>query len=1144
MPVFTIAKYHLHFIKKNQVALFTVLIPALALLSTCTKKNNQPMLFDVLDNKVTGLNFTNRLTSSDSFNLFKYMYFYNGAGIGAGDFNNDGKIDLFFSSNQGDNTLYLNSGGLQFKDVTAEANIPRDSSWSTGVSVVDINNDGLLDIYVCKVGKYKMLQSKNQLLICQGINKNGVPFYKDKAQEYGLDFSGFSTQAVFFDYDIDGDLDMFLLNHSVHENGTFRPRKNFIGTYHEQSGDRMYRNDATSALESVGQTHFTDVTNESAINSSAISYGLGVVVSDINLDGYPDLYVGNDFHENDYLYINQKNGTFKEELNDHIMHTSQFTMGVDAADVNNDGFPEVVTVDMLPADPYILKRSLGEDEYDVFHRKIQYGYNQQFTRNTLQLNQRNGMFSEIALYGGVAATDWSWAPLWMDFDNDGLKDLFISNGIPKRMNDIDYINFISNQEVQQKIQDNKMDETDAILIEKFPDIKLPNKFFRNNGQMGFNDIEQSVGNDRATYSNGAVYADFDNDGDLDVVVNNIDAPALLYQNKSNDINPVKCLEIKLKGSANNLNAIGAKVVMFANNEVRTYDKFPVHGFLSSMEMPLHIGLENTNIDSIFLIWPDNTYQPVTITNDTSLITLNYKTNLPKFNFDRIVSFKKNITLSLTDITAAVGLNYKHTETPFQEFDREPLIPRMMSTEGPALAVADINHDGFEDVFIGSSKREKSAVFLQDASGKFFKNSQPAIENDSTYEEVGACWTDVNNDGHIDLIAASGGNEYFGTDVNMLSRVYLNDGKANFTKLEHAFDNIYMNASCVAPYDFNGDGFIDLFLGGRSVPWEYGKIPQSYLLQNDGQGHFKDVTAAYSKDLSLAGFVTGASWVDMNKDGKKDLLVSTEWGGIDVFINASKKLRKQSITDKKGWWNFALPFDIDNDGDIDLIAGNLGLNSRLKASPTQPVKLYYNDFDKNGKKEQVLTYYVQGKEIPFANKAELEKQIPLLKKKFLYAKDLAKATLQEIFTEEKLDASEINTANYFANAVFINDGKMNFTVNEMPWQAQLTSFKDATVVNANNDNLPDLLLVGNFYENNIEMGRYDADFGTLLINKGNGKFAFENLNGLNIKGELRHIAKINIAKKEAFVIARNNDSAMVISFAGEFITKKQQKQIKR
>ena len=469
----------------------------------------QPAMFEVLDSSKTGLLFSNKLKPTQAFNMFKYMYFYNGGGVGAGDFNNDGLIDLFMSANQGDDKLYLNKGNLNFKDVTAEAKIPQDGGWSTGVSVVDINNDGLLDIYICRVGEFETLHGHNQLLICKGIDKNGVPFYEDEAKQYGLDFSGFSTQAVFVDYDMDGDLDCFLLNHSVHHNGSFAPRKNFLGTYHPLSGDRLYRNDGN---------HFTDVTRQSNINSSGISYGLGVAVADINLDGYPDLYVGNDFHENDYLYINQKNGTFKEEVNDHLMHTSQFSMGVDVADVNNDGYPEIISMDMLPSDPYILKRSLGEDEYDLFQYKIAAGYNYQYTMNNLQLNRRNGMFSEVGLYSGVYATDWSWAPLWMDFDNDGLKDLFISNGIPKRMNDMDYVNFISNQEIQNKISSNKMDEKDMALVNKFPEIKTPNRLFKNNGNMAFSDVNPQVDNDKPTYSNGAVYADFDNDGDLDIVV--------------------------------------------------------------------------------------------------------------------------------------------------------------------------------------------------------------------------------------------------------------------------------------------------------------------------------------------------------------------------------------------------------------------------------------------------------------------------------------------------------------------------------------------------------------------------------------------------------------------------------------------------
>ncbi|HEY5463196.1 MAG TPA: VCBS repeat-containing protein [Hanamia sp.] len=1091
----------------------------------CKHKPSVPPTFIVKDSKSTGLDFSNTLTPTQQMNALKYMYYYNGAGVGAGDFNNDGKIDLFFASNQGDNKLYLNEGNLHFKDVTKEAMIPEDGGWSTGVSVVDINNDGLLDIYICRVGNFGSLQSKNQLLICQGIDKNGVPYYKDEAHKYGLDFSGFCTQAVFFDYDGDGDLDMFLLNHTIFENGIVGARSMLLKKEVPVSGDRIYRND--------GNGHFTDVTNKTGINSSVLDFGLGISVSDINMDGYPDIYIGNDFQENDYLYINQHNGTFKEELTDHIMHTSKYTMGVDIADANNDGYPDIMSLDMLSSDPEILKRTHIDDDEDLSDLKLKLGYYYQYPRNNLQLNRRNGMFSEIGLYAGVAATDWSWSPLWMDFDNDGLKDLFISNGIPRRLNDIDYINFVSNNEIQQELQSGNIDKNNLDVINKFPQTKIYNKFFRNEGNMQFQDLGNKIGNDRKTFSNGAVYADFDNDGDLDVVVNNIDDPALLYENKTNDKTNTKnnkdFVEIKLKGSDKNINALGAKIILYCNGGIRTYEKYPVRGFMSSMETSIHIGLDKTIIDSAFLVWPDNTFQPIKLQPVNHLITFNYIKGLPEFDYRHITGYWKNPTRPMEDITSKVDLKYKHEENSYQEFNVQPLMPHMLSTEGPGLAIADLNHDGLDDVFIGSSKGKKSAIFIQKSNGKFFKTPQPALENDSMYEDVGACFADVNNDGNTDLIIASGGDESFGNNILLTPRVYLNDGKGHFTKLNNAFDNLFVNASCVVPCDFNGDGKIDLFIGGRSVPGDYGQVPKSYLLQNDGSGHFKDVTEKYAKGLSDIGFVTNAIWFDLNKDGEKDLILSLEWGGIIAFINHHGTFTKKILTDKKGWWNFILPVDVNNDGKIDLIAGNLGLNTRLKASQKEPVRLYYNDFDDNGKKEQVLTYYLDGREIPFANIADLEKQIPILKKRFLYAADFAKASLDDIFTKEKLANSEILTENYFQSAVLINQGNLNFTVQPLPWQAQLSSYRDAVVIDANGDNLPDILLVGNYYGNNVQMGRNDADFGTILINKGNGQFTCESINGLEIKGQVRHIKKINIGKKEAYILARNNDSTMVIDF---------------
>src|SRR6187399_106277 len=616
-----------HHLNNSTKVGYIIILPIIMLVSlffSCNEKKEEVQaMFEALDGKTTGIDFTNKLTATPQFNMFKYMYFYNGAGVGVGDFNNDGLSDIFFSANQGENKIYLNEGGMKFKDVTKEANIPQDGGWSTGVSVVDINNDGQLDIYVCRVGNYETLQSKNQFLICKGKDSNGIPYYENDATKMGLDFSSFSTQAAFFDYDLDGDLDFFLMNHSLRLNGAFNERLSYLGTFDTLAADYLFRNDSGI---------FMDISANAGINRSVIGYGLGLSVSDINLDGYPDLYIGNDFHENDYLYINQKDGTFKDVLAEVIMHTSHFSMGTDVADITNDGFPEIISMDMMPEDPYILKRSLGEDEYDLFHFKTAKGYQPQFARNALQLNRRNGSFSDIAFYSNVFATDWSWAPLWTDFDNDGWKDLFISNGISKRLNDMDYVNYVSSERALEKRYVNPADQNDMSLLEKFPQIKLANKFYLNKGEAKFVDVDSMIRNNPKTYSNGAAYADLDNDGDLDIVVNNADDPALIYKNLSNDGTIKRSfLELKLKGTSLNINAIGAKAIVFAKNEIRAYEKFPVRGFQGSMETPLHIGIDKTNIDSILLVWPDNTYEKLPAAKD-SILTIVYKQGLTKFNY--------------------------------------------------------------------------------------------------------------------------------------------------------------------------------------------------------------------------------------------------------------------------------------------------------------------------------------------------------------------------------------------------------------------------------------------------------------------------------------------------------------------------------
>ena len=1085
------------------------------LLAGC-REEAKDMQFELLESNRTGLHFSNELTPTARLNMFKYMYFYNGAGAAAGDFNNDGKVDLFFASNQAQNTLYLNDGDLHFRDITKEARIPADSGWSTGVSVVDINNDGLLDLYVCRVDQFEGLKGANQLLVCDGI-KDGIPTYTERSAEYGLSFSGFSTQAAFLDYDLDGDLDMFLMNHSVHHNGTFGKRERFMGTYHPLSGDRFFRND---------NGHYTDITKETGINSSVIGYGLGIVISDINMDGYPDIFIGNDFHENDYLYINQRNGTFRDEMQERTMHSSQFSMGVDAGDINNDGLPELVSMDMLPDDPYILRRSLGEDEYNLFKMKISYGYGYQYARNNFQLNRGNAMFSEVGLYAGIYASDWSWAPLWLDFDNDGWKDLFISNGIPRRLNDMDYVNYITNDELQQKIREARVTKEDMTAIDKFPQIKLPNRFFRNDRNAQFKDLAASVGNDQNTFSNGAVYADLDNDGDLDLVVNNISDPVVVYRNNANDKDSATYLDIRLKGPEKNINASGATVFLYSGSEVRTYEKTSVHGFQSSMEIPLHIGLRNTSVDSLILLWPDQCVQKINYSPTQKQITVQYSPGLPKVDKSRLLPVQHEVA-DFENVTAQTGLQYLHKENNFVEFNREPLVPRMLSTEGPALAIADINGDKLDDVFAGSARGSRSQVFLQQRGGRFVNLPQPALAADSNYEDVDASWTDVNGDGFPDLLVASGGNEYYGHDSMMLPRLYLNDGKGKLTRKEDAFSNVYLTGSCILPYDFNGDGHVDLFVGARDVPYEYGQIPESYFLVNDGKGKF---TTEKSIDGKI-GLVRDGEWIDIDNDGDKDLVLALEWDGICAMVNQQGRFTKTMLTDKKGWWNFVLPVDVNGDGKMDLVAGNMGLNCRLKASEDKPVRLYYNDFDGNGKKEQLVTYYIHGEELPFANKMELEKQIPLLKKKFLYAGDFAKANPEQIFGKEKLSASEIRTANYFLNSVLINKGGNKFELQALPWQAQLTPYMHATATDINEDGYPDLILAGNFYENNVQMGRNDADMGTVLVNNGKGNFTYAPASSLCLKGQVRKVFPIGIdGMKNTLCMIRNSDSLVVVRFS--------------
>lgn len=1097
---------------------------------SCEQAPELAPAFELLRKDATGLDFDNTPHQNADINVFNYMYFFNGGGVAAGDFNNDGKIDLFFTSNMGPDKLFLNDGGLHFRDVTqmAEINPPSSGtiSWKTGASVVDLNNDGLLDLYISQVGDYKAIKGHNRLLICQRI-ENGIPIFADKSSEWGLDLVGFGTQAAFFDYDGDGDLDMFQLNHSLHQNGTFGPRKQFEGTTHPLSGDKLLEN---------REGKFVDVTTQKGIQSTVIGYGLGIVISDLNLDGWPDIYIGNDFHENDYLYINSpvagKPGErcFKESLASSIQHTSRFSMGVDAADLNHDGFNEIISLDMEPEDPEILKASLGEDGFAIYQMKLGYGYQNQYARNALQLNDGTGHFQEIAQYAGVSATDWSWSPLFADFDADGNKDLFISNGIPRRMNDVDYMKF-QESKGEQSANEGGTEADKLAIVEKMPRIKLPNKFFHNHGDLRFEDWNGRIKNDLPTFSNGAITADLDNDGDLDVVVNNIEDEPFVYKNLERDQQAANhaSLCFQLKGPAANRNAIGTRVVLYRKNAMRQVEEFyPVRGYQSSCLAPMVIGIGDPNsVDSALVIWPDRSYERLENLNFNKCSDLSWRPGLPEFDYSRL---KKNTDTPFPfhDITQSAGLTFQHIENPFIEFNREALIPNMVSAEGPALAVGDVNGDGLEDVFFGSSKFEKSALYLQQKSGAFQLKTPQAILQDSIFEDVDAVFCDMDQDGDLDLAIAAGGNEWRSRDEAMKQRYYLNDGQGNFER--HDFPAAFATASCILPCDFNQDGRIDFFIGARAQPWSYGLTPSSYLFQNKGNGTFEDVSEQLGGGLKQAGLVKNGAWADLDGDGNQDLILAIEWEPITVFMNhvsSGKGFEKKVLNEQSGWWNFVLPGDFDGDGDQDILAGNLGQNGRFHPTPAEPVRLYVSDLDNNGQVDQILTYYLKHKELPFATFEEITKTIPSIKKKYLYAKDFAHASLPEIFGKDKLKKSVKREMNTVESMFFENTGGLQFKAHPLPAELQFSTLNAACATDLDGDGRMEVLLGGNFFECNIEMGRYDANFGNVLRFAKDGEMQVLPLGDIRIKGAVRRIRPVKTGGNTAYIFARNNEKCLVL-----------------
>lgn len=1088
---------------------------AAAVLLSCSR---QEKAFRIVPSSSSGITFRNTLEETVDFNIFNYMYFYNGGGVSVGDVNGDDLPDIYFTGNQVPNKLYLNEGGFKFRDVTEVSGVAGYNAWSTGVTMADVNNDGRLDIYVGFLGDYAIYQSRNQLFINEGNNADGVPVFTDKARDFGLDLAGFSTQAAFFDYDRDGDLDMYMLNHSLHQNGTFG-RSKLRYERHALAGDKLLRNDGG---------RFIDVTAESGIYSSVIGYGLGLCAGDINMDGWIDIYVGNDFHENDYLYINQGDGTFREVLEQQMNHTSRYTMGVDMADFNNDAFPDLVTMDMLPADQRILKASAAEDPYDVYNFKINYGYNHQFARNTLQLNNGNGTFSDIALLAGIPATDWSWSALFADLNLDGHKDVFVSNGILRRSNDLDYINFITADSIQRNLE--RPDERQLSYTGKMPQIKIPNFLFINNGDSTFRNIAADEGLGAESYSNGSAYADLDNDGDLDLVVNNIQDEAFLIENrtitgKSGKEEP-GFLKVVLKGKQGNTFGIGTKVFVYSGGRVQLQECMPTRGFQSSVDTRLIFGLGvKGSIDSVKAVWTDGSWAVAKNVQRNSQIVFEQKKAAGKFNYFSL--HKKGEMFSASADSTLV--KYPHEENNFIEFNRESLIPHMVSAEGPAAATADINNDGIDDFFLGGAKRKAGRIFIGKADGSFQLSSQPSLENDSTYEDVDAVFADVNADTLPDLIVVSGGNEWTGKSTYRRPRLYINDGNAGFSFFD-GIPEIFTTGSAVCAADIDGDKDTDLFIGSRAVPWKYGVSPDSYILFNDGQGKFTDVTGEVAPALKEFGLVKDAVFTDMNGDGSPDLVIAAEWAPVSIFLNSGGKLRpidvfNAGLGESNGWWSSVAAGDLDGDGDTDLVVGNLGLNSRLKATTKEPVLLYVGDFDRNDSIDQVLTHFINGTHYPFYTRDELTRQMPYLKKKYLSYAKFSQASFEDVFERNRTENARRLVANVFQSSIVENLGDGKFALRPLPQAAQMYPLNAILINDFDNDGKPDILTGGNFYPINIQMGRYDAGYGSFLRGDGKGNFRAVPAvqSGFSVKGEVRKMAITNSGGTQQVLLFRNNDT---------------------
>lgn len=1065
--------------------------------SSTINKIEEPSLFTLLSEDETKVTFQNTLKEGLNANVLVYEYLYNGGGVATGDFNNNGLQDLYFTSNMGENKFYLNEGNLSFKDVTSISKVSgRPGPWKTGITSADVNGDGKLDLYLCYSGALPDVKRKNQLFINQGNDANNIPIFKEQAEQYGLASAAFSNQGYFFDYDKDGDLDMLLLNH----NPKSLPVLNEVSTK-----KFLKKDDPLQGIRLFEQTNnrFVDVTEKAGISGSALTYGLGIGISDINNDGWQDFYVSNDYTVPDYLYINNKNGTFTDQLGDQMGHTSHFSMGNNVADINNDGLQDIFTLDMLPKDNKRQKLLLSPDNYEKFDLNIRSGFHHQYMRNMLQLNNGDNSFSEIGQLSGISNTDWSWAPLFADFDNDGFKDLFITNGYFRDYTNLDFINYMDSY-VKSKGRLQRQDVLE--LIKEMPASNLTNFYYSNKDGVNFTDQTIEAGTNQPANSNGAVYTDLDNDGDLDLVINNINKPAFIYRNDTPK-DTGNFLNIQLKGNNKNTKGIGTKVSVFTNGKIQIVEQMPTRGYLSTVSSVLHFGLANaTTIDSLVVVWNSGKTETIKDLSTNQLIVLDEDNAITKVKSDK----RAKPLFS----PASNAINFVHQPSTVNDFKRQSLLLKQLSHTGPPIASADLNKDGLEDVIIGGGVDQPTSIYLQNTRGNFKQKLNTDFEKDKAYYDADIAVLDVNNDGYLDIYVGSGGYHHLtANDPLLQDRLYLGDGKGGFLKMKKSLPTISTSTGSVTFSDINNDSFPDIFVGGYITPGRFPEIPRSYILMNDGKGNFSDKTDVIQPSLKNIGMVTDSQWVDIDGDQKEDLIVVGEWMPISIYLNKNGKLTP--ATDQffekphYGLWTSLQVTDLNNDGKPDIIAGNIGTNTQFKISTETPAELYYSDFDNNGSVDPILNFYIDGISYPYVTRDELLGQLANKRQVFNSYEKYADARLTDIFNETDLKKAKKLTAHHQETTLFLSTESKKFKTTTLPTQAQYAPVSEIITSDFNQDGNKDILLLGNDDNYKLRIGKFDANYGTLLMGNTNGTYNYipQTRSGLSITGSNTHAVLI-------------------------------------